>query len=72
MSKLHLFLIVMGILAFAVVFAALEAWVFMLLWNWILVGLFNAPTISFWLAWGVLILINILTKAIRSTVTINK
>ena len=48
--------------------AALEGWIFQMLWNW-LVPLFwsSAPILTFWQAYGVLILINIITYPIRNS-----
>ena len=60
---LILALLLVLILAFAV--GAFEAWIVMLLWNAVLVAIFpSVPTISFWVAWGVLILCNLLFKSI--------
>ena len=56
-------LLLVLILAFAV--GAFEAWIVTLLWNAVLVTLFpSLPTLSFWLAWGLMILCNILFKSI--------
>lgn len=58
-------LVLILILALAFGFAALEAWLVMLLWNAVLVTLFpSLPTLSFWLAWGLMILCNILFKSV--------
>ncbi len=58
-------LLILLILVLAVAFAALEAWVVMLLWNNVLCAIFTSvPTITFWLAWGLMILCNILFKGI--------
>lgn len=43
-----IFLICLGILALCFLGPALV----MLLWNWIAVGLFNAPVIGYWTAFG--------------------
>lgn len=37
------FFAILMVIILAVAIAALEAWVFMLLWNWLAVGLFTAP-----------------------------
>lgn len=56
-------LLVFLVLVLIIAFAALEAWVVMLLWNNVLCAIFaNIPTITFWLAWGLMILCNILFK----------
>ena len=48
-------------LALAFGLACLEAWIVMLLWNWIMPILFpTLPTIGFWLAFGIMMLCNIL------------
>lgn len=44
----------------------LRAWIFMLLWNWIAVGLFNAPVLSIWLALGLSLLCNMIFKSSSS------
>ena len=59
--------IVLAVLLLAVGLGALEAWIVMLLWNNVLCAIFTSvPTLSFWLAWGVLILLNIVGSAFRS------
>ena len=58
MDKLIGFLITLA-LVFAV--SAFMAWIVMLLWNWVIVAIFvSAPKISFWVAFGLLFIINIL------------
>lgn len=47
----------------------LQAWLVMLLWNWIAVGLFGAPVLSFWVAFGLCWLCSLLFK---SKLTVNK
>jgi hypothetical protein len=37
---------------------ALESALAMMLWNWVVVGLFNAAPIDFWLGCGVMFVIN--------------
>lgn len=58
-------LVVAGVLAFAMSIVALEAWIVMALWNWVAVALFGAPTISFGLAFGLMLLISMLTGGIK-------
>ena len=41
---------------------ALRAAIVMWLWNGILVALFGLPTLTFWVAWGIMILCSILFK----------
>ena len=47
----------------------LQSWVVMLLWNWVAVGLFGAPALSFWVAFGLRWLCSLLFK---SKLTVNK
>lgn len=47
----------------------LRSWLVMLLWNWIAVGLFGAPVLTFWVAFGLHWLCSLLFK---SKVTVNK
>ena len=44
----------------------LRAWIIMLLWNWIAVGLFNAPVLNIWFALGLSLLCNMLFKSSSS------
>lgn len=47
----------------------LQSWIVMLLWNWVVVGLFGAPALSFWVAFGLRWLCSLLFK---SKLTVNK
>ena len=47
----------------------LQSWLVMLLWNWVAAGLFGAPALSFWVAFGLRWLCSLLFK---SKTTINK
>ena len=38
----------------------LQAWLVMLLWNWVAVALFNAPVLTFWVAFGLRMLCSLL------------
>lgn len=40
----------------------LEGWVFMLLWNWVAVELFNTPILSYWVCVGVVIFITFIGR----------
>lgn len=65
--------IILAIILIAVIVGAIEAAIFMLLWNYVLCALFSAiPLLTFWKAWGLLILINIVLGACRSVVNVNK
>lgn len=37
------------------------------LWNWVIVGLFSAPKISFWVALGVLFILNFVGSIFRGS-----
>ena len=56
------------VLALGLVFGllCLEAWFVMLLWNAVIPAIFaEVPTISFWLAFGLMLLCNILFKSVH-------
>ena len=57
------------LLGLGIVFGCLflRAWIIMLLWNWIAVGLFNAPILNVWLALGLSLLCNMLFKGSSSS-----
>lgn len=59
---MSVFLVVVGVV---VGISAFCAWIFMLLWNWIIPYLFGWPNISFWMAWGIMLLISILFGDIK-------
>lgn len=42
-------------LIFGIVFGVfcLQGWIFMLLWNWLAVSLFNAPALGYWVCVGI-------------------
>ena len=61
--------IVIGTIALTFGMMCLQAWLVMLLWNWIAVGLFGAPALSFWVAFGLRWLCSLLFK---SKLTVNK
>lgn len=42
--------------------ALLFGWIVMVLWNWLMPEIFHLPEISFWQAWGLVILSHILIK----------
>jgi hypothetical protein len=46
-------------------FVSIGGWVVMLLWNWLMPELFGLKTLSYWQAWGLLILSSILFKGMR-------
>lgn len=61
--------IVIGAFALSFGMMCLQAWLVMLLWNWVAVGLFGAPALGFWMAFGLRLLCSLLFK---SKVTVNK
>ena len=61
--------IVIGAIAWGFGVMCLQAWLVMLLWNWIAVDLFGAPVLGFWMAFGLSWLCSLLFK---SKVTVNK
>jgi len=46
----------------------LSGWIFMLLWNWVLVDLFSAPIISFWQSLGIIILLSFISGMFKITI----
>jgi len=58
-------MIVLATIGVVVAVLSFFAWMFMLLWNWILPYLFGWPTITYWMAWGIMILASILFGGIR-------
>ncbi|HAE22717.1 MAG TPA: hypothetical protein DCG47_10405 [Spirochaetaceae bacterium] len=53
---------VLGGIALAVLFAFLFGWIVMLLWNWLMPEIFGLTVISYWQAWGLVLLSHILIK----------
>jgi hypothetical protein len=49
------------------VFALLFGVAVLLLWNWLMPDIFGLPEISYWQAWGIVLLAHILFKAGRWT-----
>ncbi len=60
-------LIIVPLILGGLVLAAGMAFIFglfvMLLWNWLMPGIFNLPVITYWQAWGLVILAHILFKS---------
>ena len=42
----------------------LQGWIFMLLWNWLAVSLFNAPALGYWVCVGIVFALNFLGRLI--------
>jgi hypothetical protein len=56
-----LFTIALGLaLAFGII--CLKGWLVMLLWNWVMVGVFSLPAINLWVAIGIFLLASLLFK----------
>ena len=66
-------LAIIAVMIFAIAWTfglmCLQSWIVMLLWNWVAVGLFGAPALSFWVAFGLRWLCSLLFK---SKLTVNK
>jgi hypothetical protein len=72
-NNLEIIGIILGVVLIAALIGAIEAAVFMLLWNCVVCAIFTSvPTLSFWLAWGALLLINIIGSAFKTTVNVRK
>ena len=61
--------IIAGIFALVIALSAATAAIVMVLWNWVMVSIFGLPAISFWLAWGLMILCGILFKSVARITT---
>lgn len=55
---------IVGFLGVAFGLWCLQAWLVMLLWNWVAVSLFGAPVLTFWLSFGLVWLFRLLTKGL--------
>lgn len=42
----------------------LQGWIFMLLWNWLAVSLFNAPALGYWVCVGIVFALHFLGRLI--------
>jgi hypothetical protein len=54
---------IIGGILLGVAMAFLFGWLVMLLWNWLMPPIFGLTTITFWQAWGLVVLAHILFKA---------
>lgn len=52
--------------AIDIIISVIEAFVIMLLWNWLAVSIFSVPAISFWVAFGILCVFNLIGSFFRS------
>lgn len=54
-------------LLLCILFGAFGGWIFMLLWNWLAPLFWNAaPQLTFWQAWGVMILLSWIASFFRN------
>ncbi|MBL7075235.1 hypothetical protein ISS37_08375 [candidate division KSB1 bacterium] len=60
---LKIILMAIGGIGLGVVIAFLFGWLVMILWNWLMPTIFGLSTITFWQAWGLVILAHLLFKA---------
>ena len=59
---MKIILMVLGGIVLAVLMAFLFGWIVMLLWNWLMPAIFGLTTITFWQAWGLVLLSHLLFK----------
>lgn len=50
----------------------LQGWIFMLLWNWLAVSLFNAPALGYWVCVGIVFALNFLGRLIFGRTRVNR
>lgn len=67
MKFIEILLIIFSTLIIAFFFSLLFAWPFMLLWNWLMPVIFGLCKISFWQAFGLMILCSFLFKSSNIT-----
>ena len=61
-------LVLLGVLLLAFAIMCFEGWLLMLLWNWLLVELFGLAVINFWQGVGLILLLNLISGFIKTTV----
>jgi len=59
----HIGLMIVGGLVIGALMGLVFGWVVMLLWNWLMPLIFGLTAITFWQAWGLVILCHLLFKA---------
>jgi hypothetical protein len=59
-------LVIMASILIDTIISVIEAFIIMLLWNWLVVSIFSAPAISFWVAFGILCVLNLIGSFFRS------
>lgn len=67
-------LILVLLLGLVLVFGiyCLQGWIFLLLWNWLAVGLLNAPALGYWVCVGIVFALHFLGKIIFGRPSSNK
>ena len=50
----------------------LQGWIFMLLWNWLAVLLFNASALGYWVCVGIVFALNFLGRLIFGRTRVNR
>jgi len=68
MEIIKVILIVGFVIGLTILGYCLSGWIFMLLWNWVLVDLFSAPIISFWQSLGIIILLSFISGMFKITI----
>lgn len=59
-------LVIIAIILTDTIISVVETLVIMFLWNWLAVSLFSVPAISFWVAFGILCVLNLIGSFFRS------
>ena len=49
-----------------------QGWIFMLLWNWLAVLLFNAPALGYWVCVGIVFALNFLGRLIFGRIRVSR
>jgi hypothetical protein len=57
----------LAIAAICVALSALMAWLLQALWNWLIPDLFNGPMVTYWQAFGIMLLLSF----VKGAVTVN-
>ncbi len=66
----NLFIGCLTVLIIILIVGAIEGLIFMLLWNWLVpLFWFSAPIFTFWQAWGILILLNIIFAPFKKSLS---
>ncbi len=65
-SPLTWIVVILGLLALAVAFISLQAWVFMVLWNAVVPTIFHGPALTFWSSMTCTFLLSIIGGFFRS------